>query len=118
MVVLLAAGATALPHVASVFLAREYEENEVAADARYTGKTLEVEGPMRSVQRIDGVVYVNLHSGDLLSVRGELVTAETRKAAALRWNDLVTLRCRCMGVGMLGGVHLDRCRIVSVEHRE
>jgi hypothetical protein len=93
-------------------LHREYDANEVAADAKYKGRQLLVDGSIASVDKdfADGIV-LRLRSGDEFnSVNASLDSADTAQAANLRKGQRVTLLCRG-GTRIIGSATLDACRL-------
>lgn len=90
-----------------------YAENEVAADAKFKGRTLRVVGVVTSIDKdLFGAAVVRLASGSPLEVAGTLRDADGPKAAALRKGQPVALEC--VGAGMvLGSPVLDGCAVMA-----
>ena len=93
-------------------LHREYAANEVAADAKYKGRLLLVDGTIASIDKdfTDDIV-LRLRTGDQFnSANATLDSADAREAAALRKGQRVTLLCRG-GTRIIGSATLDKCRL-------
>jgi hypothetical protein len=89
-------------------LAQEYASNEVAADAKYKGKTIVVQGTVDRVMKdVLGSPIVLLSTQDWHGVAGEFRKSDEGKLAHLREGSFVTLKCRCDG--LFGNVNLSRC---------
>jgi hypothetical protein len=72
----------------------DYDGNEVAADAKYKGKRIEISGVVKDVQKdVLGNMICNLEVGTILSVACQLNDAET--AASISPRTKVTL----IGIG-------------------
>jgi hypothetical protein len=98
-------------HVDAVRLWQAYEANEVAADAAYKGKVLEVAGVVTGIDKdFLGNIIVNMRSpNQFMPTRATLVKSEERRAAELSKGDRVTLTCECRG-RIVGSPSLDDCR--------
>jgi len=80
-------------------LHRDYDANEVAADEKYKGKLLLVEGVISSIDKdFMGDTVLMLSSGQMLSdVHAELTKAEAPRAAQLKKRQRVEVECRGAG---------------------
>lgn len=99
-----------LVSVGAVRLWRDYEENEVAADARYKGQRLRVTGTVVSVERdYEGRPVLHLFSGNpIFMTMATLNKADIPAAAQLKKGDQVSVRC--IGAGReMRMPQLERC---------
>ncbi len=80
-----------------------YHNNEVAADAKFKGKILEVRGQVREIgKNFAGTAYLNLQTlSQFESVDAYLQKDSVSYAAGLSPGDVVTVLCR--GDGMIVG---------------
>jgi hypothetical protein len=96
-------------------LAADYQANEVAADARYNQKIIEVSGTVDSIGKdITDTIYVTLQTGEEFAiVKPQLFFSDQHKneAAALHKGQPLTVKCRCEGKFM--NVLLKDCVIVT-----
>ncbi len=71
----------------------DYKGNQVAADEKYKGKTIEVSGTITSIGKdILDTMYVSLKTGDIIgSVQCMLEDSELEKAAGLTQGQQITL---------------------------
>ncbi len=81
--------------IGAVRLWREYEENEVAADARYKGERLRVTGIIVSVEGdFEGRPVLHLFGGNaIFPTLATLDKADIPAAARLKKGDEVVVRC-------------------------
>ena len=87
-------------------LFRAYEDNEVAADARFKGETVLVNGPIRRIGKdILDRPYLMLGS----EVQAMFSTSDETMLAALRRGQTVEVECICSG--KLGDVILRDCSL-------
>jgi len=88
-----------------------YSENEIAADALYKGKWLEVSGTLDNIGKdILDSMYVTLKTGDILgSVQCMLIDSELEKAANLNSGTQITVIGQ--NDGLMMNVLLDDCYI-------
>lgn len=87
-----------------------YSQNEIAADAQFKGKTLQVQGYVRAVQRLpDGSPLIALHGFVPGSqVAALLLPSQEQEASRLMQTQLAVLRCT--GIGRQGSVPaMDSC---------
>lgn len=92
----------------------EYEANEIAADAAYKGKLLEVTGTLDNIAKdILDKPYVTLKTQNVIgSVQCMLKESEQGKAAALKAGVSITVRGQGGGKSVLN-VLLKNCEIVK-----
>lgn len=91
-------------------LVSEYKENEIAADSKYKGKTLEVSGSVGSIGESFGKQYVTLKSDDIIiAVQCFLKSSESEKAATLSQGQSVTLQGKNDGMSL--NISLSSCVI-------
>jgi hypothetical protein len=96
-------------------LFQEYENNEVAADEKYKGKSLEVSGRVGSIGKdfLD-TIYVAISRGgefEIFHVQCFFEDKYKQEAASLSKGQQVIIRGRCEG--KMGNVMLKRCEFVS-----
>jgi hypothetical protein len=100
--------------VGAVRLWREYQENEVAADARYKGKRLRVTGTLMSIERdADGAPVLHFLSGNpVFRTMATLDRAYIPDAAQLKKGDQAVVRC--MGAGLMMRMpQLEKCMLLE-----
>jgi hypothetical protein len=97
-------------------LYREYDDNEPAADEKYKGKLLEVEGPIKSIDKdFLGNIKLELDTGKIISgVTAKLAASEVSRATTLKKREHVQVRCKGAG-RLLTSAMLEDCQILSVE---
>jgi len=104
---------TAIP-MKSEALHREYEANEAAADDKYKGRLLLVEGVIRSISKdaFDNT-YLILAAGSAFDgVHATLTDAEAPKAKTLKKRQRVEVECRGGG-RVLTSAMLEKCAITA-----
>lgn len=77
-----------------------YEENEISADQRYTGKVVLIDGPIKDIGKdILGSPYLTLAAGEdsPWSVQAMFGKAAESRLAGLRKGQKVTVKCRVDG---------------------
>lgn len=86
----------------------EYDENEVAADGKYKGKTIEVTGEILEIRKTLGSAYVDLDVGlPIVSVSCEM--RDEKSLAQLRKGAAITIIGN--GAGKVINPQLDDCTI-------
>lgn len=106
--------ASSTPSIAAPLLVAEYDRNEVAADQKYKGRRLIVEGVVEDVGKdILDDMYVTLAASDstFRSVQCYFSTRHENVLASLQPGQYVRLIGRCDGV--FGNVHLKDCKLVE-----
>jgi hypothetical protein len=95
-------------------LLAEYKANEVAADLKYKGRWLRLQGEVDKIAKdIADRIYVTLKSGgrfELLSVQCHFDDKFTAQAAQLTKGQTITVVGKCDG--KFGNVHLKDCEFV------
>ncbi|MCO6465032.1 MAG: hypothetical protein J5I53_00295 [Bradyrhizobiaceae bacterium] len=94
--------------VSAVDYYQEYDANEVAADERYKGKTLEITGEVTGVEKTMGTVYVNLR-GDELIGWVHCALEDESGASKISKGQNVTLVGK--GAGKMGFARVEDCKI-------
>ncbi|AZA10276.1 OB-fold protein [Corynebacterium pseudopelargi] len=97
-------------------LIAEYSSNELRADEKWKGKTLEVSGVVRNVTDILRSKAVNIEgtdSWDLHFVSCELDPEDLESAKMLNKGDQVTVRGKNSGYNQVS-VNIDHCEILGV----
>jgi hypothetical protein len=94
----------------------EYDANEVAADAKYKGKTLEVTGNVKEIGKgVFGGQFVAMTLSKnqfMASVRCEFPKSAEGELSKLSKGQRVTIRGKCEGF-TLDTVHLEGCTLVK-----
>jgi hypothetical protein len=102
-------------HVSAMALVDDYKNNEVAADEKYKGKTLKVNGFIGDIKKdITDTMYVILQSGgeyELRNVQCFFADSEKEKLTQLSKGQVITVEGRCDGLMM--NVLLRDCVIVK-----
>jgi hypothetical protein len=101
-------------------LVDDFESNEAEATKKYNGKVVEVNGPVKSVEK-DEKGYYTVILGDtssMSSVRCSMDTVHQDHAARLANGSSVIVRGTCTGfnkddLGLGSDVILNRCVIIS-----
>lgn len=95
-------------------LSADYKANQVAADAKYKGKTVEVTGTISSIGKdILDTPYVTLSGSDVLSsVQCMFDKSDADQLATLAKDTRITLTGKVKGE-MVINVLLDNCSIVK-----
>ena len=106
------------PPVASLSAAelyQAYENNEVAAAAKYKGQVILVTGAIGNIGKdVLDKIYVTLDAGHLVtSIQAFFTKTHTNAVASLSKGQTVTLKCKCDG--KFGNVLLKNC-LVSARH--
>lgn len=103
--------------VAAGRLLAEYANNEVAADARYKDRRVEISGLVTRVRKNAlGAVFVDVGTGapfEYQEVLCEVAPTQVTVAAALNKGDRVVLRGRVRGM-LMGLVRMANSDIVSI----
>ena len=98
-------------------LHQEYQDNAIAADAKYKGKKLQVTGEIEDIYReISGNPYVTFNVGGKYSfkyVRLTFKKSEESKVASLSKGQTITVRGICKGALLSTTVSLDDCELVK-----
>jgi hypothetical protein len=91
----------------SLFEAFDVDEN--AANEKYLGKIIEVEGEINKVDKKDGkIVSLGLETGDMLAgLTCSLDDVDYNHRQDFAIGNVVTLRCKC--TGKLMDIELNRC---------
>ncbi len=92
----------------------DYKANQVAADTKYKGKTVEVSGTINSIGKdILDTPYVSLNAGDILStVQCMFDKSDSAQLATLAKDTRITLTGKVRGEVIMN-VLLDNCSIVK-----
>jgi hypothetical protein len=100
--------------VGAVRLWKEYQENEVAADAKYKGKQVQVTGTLMSIERdVDGAPVLHLVSGNpIFLTMATLDKVFLPEAARLKKGEVVAVRCTGAGQ-MMRMPQLEKCTLLK-----
>jgi len=92
----------------------DYKANQVAADTKYKGKTIEVSGTINSIGKdILDTPYVSLNAGDILStVQCMFDKGDSAQLATLAKDTRIVLTGKVRGQVIMN-VLLDNCSIVK-----
>ncbi len=106
------AGQKAEMTISAADLYAAFEADESAANARYLGKILAVEGPVREVNTLpDGTVKVVLDTGKDFGVLCEFDPNTSHKRTHFEPGERLTLKGECAGLNF--DVLLSRCAMVE-----
>jgi len=105
-----AAPARYVRHVDANELWNDYRENEVAADERYKGHVLIVDGVVASIDKdfLDHIVIRLKSRNEFMGTMATMEDAEKRTAASLRRGQRVLVQCRG-GTMIMGSPTLEDC---------
>ncbi len=95
-------------------LFKEYESNVIAADQKYKGKILEVDGIVREIGKdFQGSLYLVLTGADIqiIGVQCYFSTAHANALALVRKGERITVKGKCSGYFLLGP-DLKGCKII------
>lgn len=92
-------------------LFKEYIENPVAADEKFKGKTLKVEGTVSSIDKgTDGRICVMLETDELIGyIFCYFPDSESKDVAKINRGNYRTIKGKC--TGKLVGVTLEDCDV-------
>lgn len=93
-------------------LSHDYEANEVAADARYKGRIVQVTGTVESVGKdLTDTMYVSLSGGDPYQIIGLVqcffAASHQSELARMQKGMMVTVKCKCDG--KFGNILMKGC---------
>lgn len=98
-------------------LALEFDDNPIAAEAKYKGHLIEVSGMVLDIKKIMGTPYVKLEGIDeygLSCVMCEFSASTEAQLIPLKKYDWATIRGSYSGYTM-NRVSLEKCELVSIE---
>jgi len=105
-----------VPRVTATALCQEYKTNQVAADDKYSGKTVEVVGTVGKIgEGLLGGPYVNLDAGEGAQVTCSFPDRNRSQVASLSPRQSVTIRGTCEGLKpgiLVRSVSLHDCSVV------
>ncbi|HAF21861.1 MAG TPA: hypothetical protein DCK93_02940 [Blastocatellia bacterium] len=91
-------------------LIREYDSNEVAADANYKGKRIRVSGPLRKATIEEGKVLVwFMQTGYSLDLGCYFENSQKASVAQLKDPQTFVVECTMLGVISPGRLMMDHC---------
>lgn len=108
---------TAPVRISAAQLYSEYDQNAVAANDEFAGRTLEVSGKILSADKRPGDairVRIGVDQYGLNDIEAQIAPSSNATVAQLRKGDSVTLVCKDVH-RELGSVTLERCAIPSVD---
>lgn len=98
-------------------LYQEYQDNAIAADAKYKGKILKLTGEVYNIDReILGNTYITFNIGGQYSIKNVRITfkkSEESKVAQLKKGQKVTIKGKCTGTLVSTTVALNDCEIIE-----
>jgi hypothetical protein len=108
--------------LSAALLVKEFETNDSAANKKYLGRVVEVDGNIKEIVK-DESGFFTIVLGDaesLASVRCSIDTVYRENAARLSAGSSVTIRGACTGfnkdeLGLGSDVILNRCAIIKKE---
>lgn len=97
----------------SVTLWNEYKANEVAADAKYKGKILEISGEVTDIKKdISDTMYVALKGDKYIgSVKCSFPKEWTEQLMKLQKGQILVIKGECEGLMMV--VNIKKCEIIN-----
>lgn len=101
--------------VSAVSLSQQYDDNKVAADAKYEGKLVEVSGVIDNIGKdITDTPYVSLkgRTNSLFGVQCMFPRADETQLADLSKGKSITLQGRVSGE-LIGNVVVRECKIIN-----
>ena len=98
-------------------LYKEYQDNAIAADGKYKGKILQLEGKIEKINReIAGNPFVTFRVGEEYSFKDVRLTfkkSEEEKVSKLAKGQTITVKGKCSGQLVTGTVSLHDCEIIK-----
>lgn len=108
--------------IAATALIHDYETNDTLSNQKYLGKVIEVNGPIKKIEKNDdgGYVVVLGDTASLSAVRCAIDSIHSPDAAVLQTGTSAILRGNCSGfnkdeLGLGSDVILNRCAIIKNE---
>ncbi|MCX6166138.1 MAG: hypothetical protein NTU73_14960 [Ignavibacteriae bacterium] len=97
--------------ISATSLYKEYLDNPVAADEKFKGKTLKVDGNVATIDKgIDGKICVMLETGELIGyIFCYFPDSESKEVAKINRGNYKTIKGKC--TGKLVGVVLENCEV-------
>lgn len=94
-------------------LLSEYAENQVAADARYTGKRIRVTGPIDFVSVENGRILArfSVPASSYTQLFAEFPGSQKAAAGSIKAGQHVALECTCRGITSVGRLEMDGCAL-------
>ncbi len=94
-------------------LLSEFAENEVAANARYSGKRLRVTGPIDFVKVENGRILArfSVPAVSYTQLFAEFPQSQKAAAGSIKGGQQVVLECTCRGVNSPGRLEMDDCSL-------
>lgn len=103
----------ALIEISAIKLIKEYQNNEIAFEKKYVGKTLLVSGVIDDISSAYGSNYISISDGDSwINVDCYLRSSEEDKAAEFNTGDYITIKGKCTGESW-GDPQLSSCEIIK-----
>ncbi|MBC7424290.1 MAG: hypothetical protein H7334_12660 [Ferruginibacter sp.] len=103
-----AADKTAVVTLSAMALYKQYEANENAANQKYLGKVIEVQGSVSAISQQNGLAVLSLTTGNPASaINCQLFTSD--KISAVKVGDAVAIKGKC--TGFLMDVNLVDCAL-------
>jgi len=93
------------------FLVRVFDENEIVASDKYSGKVLGVTGEVEDIGESFGKAYVTIGTGLFRSVHCTLVEDERSSLYGKSKGSTISVKGRCVG-SVLGSPALTDCVVV------
>ena len=99
--------------ITAIKLIKEYQNNEIAFEKKYVGKTLLVSGVIDDISSYYGSNYISISDGDSwVNVDCYLRYSEEDKAAEYNTGDYITIMGKCTGESW-GDPQLSSCEIIK-----
>jgi hypothetical protein len=102
-----------IPVVTDEELLAAYENNEVSADDKYTGKTIRVTGSVNKIgMAVGNQPYVEFGYRDVVAY----FPGKSKTLMTLQYGDVLTVEGKCKGKDWMGIVAIEDCKVVSSDH--
>jgi len=94
-------------------LSLAYKDNELAADSRYKGTAVQLQGRVQKVERFAGDIIVYFQGRRFDRVRAYVRPSDEGLASQLHSGQTASVRCIVKGAAALGTPTLKDCTIVT-----
>ncbi len=105
----------------AMVIALIYDNNKIAGDTKYKGRTTRVAGDVVEITETLGSVNIVLKGSEQNDIQCILPDSERKKAASLSKGQFAMMQGKVLGLGPLGGIVIDKCILIDeamVEKKE
>jgi hypothetical protein len=97
-------------------LCDDYNTNEIAADAKYKGETLEVSGVVNELGRcfLENKAYIIMNCGWITDFWCYFDAAYESQLVPIEIGDLISVQGECTGKNLLEQIELEHCTSVQL----